>query len=242
MGPGLTSRSAPSVMERRECFPLPLGEYLGEGSPSLDPVRPMEAKPGEEHSRSALLTAIRAAAENGLDWVQVRDHQASARDLFELAKDVLKICRPLGVRVAVNDRLDVALAVGADAVQLGWRSLPIAAARVIAGGLLIGVSVHDVEAALRAEAAGADRLTFGHVFPTSSHPGEPPRGLEGLKRVVEAVRVPVVAIGGIDAENVGDVLEAGAAGVAVISAILGAADPGQATAALRGALDRPSSR
>ncbi len=232
----------PPEMARREFGPLPLGEDQAEGGPSPNPVSSMEADRGEEHSRSARLAAIQAAAANGLDWVQVRDHQASARELFELAKDVIEICRPRGVRVAVNDRLDVALAVNADAVQLGARSLPIAAARAIACGRLIGTSVHDVGEALRAEAAGADWVTFGHVFPTPSHPGEPPRGLAALRDVVEAVRIPVIAIGGIDAGNVAAVLAMGVAGVAVISAILRAADPGQATAALRRALDQTASR
>jgi len=179
-----------------------------------------------------------------VDWIQVRDHQASARDLYELARAVVGICRPLGARVAVSDRLDVALAVGADAVQLGARSLPVAVARGLARAssspvdFRIGASVHDLNAARRAEAEGADWVTFGHVYPTASHPGEAPRGLAGLSGVVAAVSAPVIAIGGIDRSNVGEVLKAGAAGVAVISAILSAPDPGAATAELRRALDR----
>lgn len=184
------------------------------------------------------LEVIRAAAENGVDWVQVRDHRASAGELYQFARDVVAICRPRGVRVAVNDRLDVALTVQADAVQLGARSLPVDVARELCGTLRIGVSVHDLVAARNAEAAGAAWLTFGHVFHTSSHPGEPPRGVGELARVAAAVRIPVIAIGGIDRETIGEVLEAGAAGVAVISAILSAPDPGEATAALRRALDR----
>ncbi|MGH2459768.1 MAG: thiamine phosphate synthase [Chloroflexota bacterium] len=196
----------------------------------------------------ALLAIIRSAAENGVDWVQVRDHQAAARDLYELARAVVGICRPLGVRVAVNDRLDVALAAGVDAVQLSARSLPIAVARELdhpgsgRPALQIGASVHDLDAARRAVAAGADWLTFGHVYPTASHPGEPPRGLGALTEVAVAVGAPVIAIGGIDRSNVDDVPRTGAAGVAVISAILGAPDPGAATAELRRALDRSSGR
>jgi thiamine-phosphate pyrophosphorylase len=171
-----------------------------------------------------------------VDWVQVRDHQASARELFELTEKVIAACRPRGVRVAVNDRLDVALAAGADGVQLGERSLTIAAVRKVAPRILVGASVHDLASAVRAAAEGANWLTFGHIFPTSSHPGEPPRGLDILRQVVRASGCPVIAIGGITEPEILDVLATGAAGVAVISAILGAARPGAAAAALRRAL------
>ncbi len=83
-----------------------------------------------------------AAAENGADWVQVRDHRAPARDLYALAHAAIALCRPLGVRVAVNDRLDVALAVRADGVQVGGRGLPVGVARSVVGSLRLGVSVH----------------------------------------------------------------------------------------------------
>jgi thiamine-phosphate pyrophosphorylase len=185
-----------------------------------------------------LLMVVRAAAENGADWVQVRDHRASARELFDLAQSVVTICRPRGVRVVVNDRIDVALAVGADGVQLGGRSLPVGAARELVGDLSIGVSVHTIESAVRVVAKGADWITFGHVFPTSSHPDEAPRGVAALAQAVQAMHIPVIAIGGIGTRQVGPVIQAGAAGIAVMSAILDAADPAQATAELRQALSR----
>jgi thiamine-phosphate pyrophosphorylase len=188
--------------------------------------------------RAPLLAVIRAAAENGADWIQVRDHQASARELFDLAQAVVTICRPRGVRVAVNDRIDVALAVGADGVQLGGRSLPAAAARELVGALSLGVSVHSIESAVQVEAEGADWITFGHVFPTSSHPDTTPRGVAALAQAVQAVHIPVIAIGGIGPRQVGPVLQAGAAGIAVISAILDAPDPARATAALRQAMQQ----
>jgi thiamine-phosphate diphosphorylase len=186
--------------------------------------------------RAQLLAVIRAAAENGADWIQVRDHRASARELFDLAQAVVTICRPRGVRVAVNDRIDVALAVGADGVQLGGRSLPVGVARELAGDLSIGVSVHSVESAVRAEAEVADWITFGHVFPTSSHPDTTPRGVATLAQTVQAVHIPVIAIGGIGTRQVGPVIQAGAAGIAVMSAILDAPDPARATAELRQAI------
>ena len=189
-------------------------------------------------SHAVLLAAVRAAAEHGLDWVQVRDHRATARDLFALAQEVIAICRPRGVRVAINDRLDVALAVRADGVQLGEQSLPVSVARQITGDRQIGASVHTLAAANQAVADGADWLTFGHIFPTASHPDEAPRGIDELAQVAQAVPLPVIAIGGIGPDQVGPVMAAGAAGIAVISAILNAPDPALAAAELRQALDR----
>ena len=186
--------------------------------------------------RAQLLAVIRAAAENSADWIQVRDHQVSARELFDLAQAVVTICRPRGVRVAVNDRIDVALAVGADGVQLGGRSLPVTVARERIGDLSIGVSVHSIESAVQVEAEGADWITFGHVFPTSSHPDTTPRGVAALAQAVQAVHIPVIAIGGIGTRQVGPVIQAGAAGIAVISAIMDAPDPARATAELRQAI------
>lgn len=191
--------------------------------------------------RDALLRAIRAAAGEGIDWVQVRDPLAPARELARLAEEIIAICRPHGVRVAINDRLDVALAIGADGVQLGHRSLSVAQARPIAGRLEIGASVHDLPSAIQAAREGADWLTFGHLFPTSSHPGEEPRGLLALSSVVAAVPIPVIGIGGVTARNARAVIEAGARGIAVITAILAAPDPAATTAALRRALSQPAS-
>jgi thiamine-phosphate diphosphorylase len=187
--------------------------------------------------RVQLLTVIRAAAENGADWIQVRDRRASARELFDLAQAVVSICRPRGVRVAVNDRIDVALAVGADGVQLGGGSLPAGVARELVGTLSIGVSVHSIESAVQVEAEGADWITFGHVFPTPSHPDAMPRGVAALAQAARAVHIPVIAIGGIGTGHVAAVLQAGAAGIAVISAILDALDPARATAELRQACE-----
>ena len=185
-----------------------------------------------------LLGAVEAAAHGGIDWVQVRDHAATAQDLFDLSRRIVSICRPLGVRVAVNDRIDVALAVGAEAVQLGSRSLPISTAKRIADPMLIGASVHSLSEAAEAESDGADWVTFGHFFPTDSHPNEPCRDIAELKIVANAATIPVIAIGGIGVDEVGAVVEAGAGGIAVISAILDAPDPGRAAGELHAALDR----
>ena len=187
---------------------------------------------------SELISVVDAAAKNGVDWVQVREHTATARDLFDLSRNIVSVCRPLGVRVAVNDRIDVALAVAADAVQLGSRSLPIAAAKRIAGSMLIGASVHTLSEGVRAAEEGAAWITFGHFFPTSSHPSDRCRDIGELKMMATTAPVPVIAIGGIGVDQVATVIEEGASGIAVISAILDAPDPGRAAAELRSILNQ----
>ena len=185
----------------------------------------------------ALLDVVEAAARAGIDWVQVRDHSATAYDLLSLCQSIVTICRPLGVRVAVNDRIDVALGVGADAVQLGSRSLPISTAKRIADPMLIGASVHSLSEGVRAAEEGAAWITFGHFFPTSSHPSDRCREIGELKMMAKTAPVPVIAIGGIGVDQVATVIEAGASGIAVISAILDAPDPARAAGGLRSALD-----
>jgi thiamine-phosphate pyrophosphorylase len=111
------------------------------------------------------------------------------------------------------------------------------AVQLAQGRLKVGRSVHSLAEAVTAADAGADYVTFGHVYPTTTHPGLPPRGLEALHTIVQAVDVPVIAIGGITVDNLADVLATGCAGVAVISAILSNPDPRCASARLRQALD-----
>lgn len=185
-----------------------------------------------------LVARVDAALRGGVDWVQVRDKSAAAGELYALALDLLPRCRRAGAGLLVNDRVDVALAAGADGVHLARKSLPVAAARPLLPGRLLGVSVHSLAEAVAAARAGADYLTFGSVFPTRSHPGQAPAGPEALAEVVAAVDVPVLAIGGITPANVAAVLATGAAGVAVISSILEEPDPAAAAARLREALER----
>lgn len=134
--------------------------------------------------------------------------------------------------LVVNDRVDVALAAGAGGVHLGGSGLPVEVARRLAPGMVIGASVHSLEEALAAERSGADYLIFGHIFPTGSKPGLAPRGLEALAEVCGRVRVPVLAIGGVTAANAALVRRAGAAGVAVMSAVMAAPDPAAAVGEL----------
>ncbi|HLZ28154.1 MAG TPA: thiamine phosphate synthase [Chloroflexota bacterium] len=186
-----------------------------------------------------LIGATALALDGGADWVQLRNKTASAAALYDEATELQRVAQQHGALLSINDRVDVALAVGAAGVHLASQSLPVdAAVNLAAGRLLVGRSVHSLSEARAAATAGADYLTFGHVFPTTSHPGLPPRGLTELAAIVQAVDVPVLAIGGITTANLDEVLGTGCAGIAVISAILSDADPSRAAGRLRAALDR----
>jgi thiamine-phosphate pyrophosphorylase len=167
----------------------------------------------------------------GLRAVQVREKDLGAADLAFLCRRLLGPVRDAGARLVVNDRADVALAVGADAVQRTGTSLPVDDLRRLAGDRLrIGASAHSLADALDAELKGADWVVFGPVYATpSKRPYGPPQGLERLAEVARGLRIPVIAIGGITPERVGEVRRAGARGVAVISSILAADSPGEAT-------------
>lgn len=187
---------------------------------------------------SSPISVSRAALRGGIDWVQLRDKAAPARETFEATRAIATHTRRAGAGLLVNDRLDVAMAAGADGVHLAAKSLPPDAARALLGeGPLLGISVHELGEAREAVEAGVDYVTFGHVYPTSSKPGLPPRGILELAEIVESVEVPVLAVGGIDTRNVREVLKTGCAGVAVISAIGGAPDPEPAARRFRRTLD-----
>jgi thiamine-phosphate pyrophosphorylase len=167
----------------------------------------------------------------GLPAVQVREKDLGAADLAFLCRRLLAPARDLGAMLVVNDRVDVALAVGAGAVQRTHASLPVDDIRAIAGRRLrIGASVHSLQDALNAELEGADWVTYGPVYETpSKRPYGPPQGLERLAEVARRVRIPVIAIGGITPQRVKEVREAGGRGVAAISSILAADSPADAT-------------
>ena len=158
--------------------------------------------------------------------VQVREKTMSSGDLYELAAKLRLVTRGKALLI-INDRVDVALAVDADGVHLPSNSLPACVVKKVGGGrLLVGRSVHSVKEALVAESDGADYLILGTIYGTASHPGRPPSGLGLIEAVKARVRTHVYAIGGINASNAGEVMRAGADGVAVIRSILGAPDPG----------------
>ncbi len=190
----------------------------------------------------SLEETVAAAVAGGVTAIQLREPDLHGRDLWELARRL----RPLVTGRAlfiVNDRIDVALAAGADGVQLGGRSLPPAAARQVARDrLLLGRSVHSAGEAAAAQAEGADFLVLGTIFQTASHPGVAGAGLELVRAARAQASIPLLAIGGVNASNVGQVMAAGADGAAVISAILAAEDPQAAAAELVAAMRAPSAR
>ena len=178
-----------------------------------------------------LVGVVRDCLAAGLPAVQVREKDLGAADLVALCRRLREPTRAHGALLIVNDRADVALAAGADGVQRTHTSLPVADLRAVADKRLrIGASVHGLDDARAAEAEGADWIVFGPVYDTpSKRRFGAPQGLAALARVAGAVRVPVVAIGGITPERVAEVRRAGATGVAVIAALLRAASPADAT-------------
>lgn len=176
----------------------------------------------------ALEDVVDAAVEGGVGMVQLREKDLPPARLYELARRLRDITRDRALLV-VNGRLDVAMAAGADGVQLPENGIGVAAARRVAGAsLLLGRSVHSVNGAVAAEAQGADLVVFGAVFATRSHDGAPPQGIELLRRASGRVAIPLLAIGGVTAENVEAVIESGASGAAVITAITESGEPREA--------------
>ena len=165
--------------------------------------------------------------------LQVRLKAVGAAELARVARMARRVCDRAGIALVVNDRIDVALAVGADGVHLGQTDVPLAEARAIAGGLAIGISTHDVDQVRSAVAGGADYLGFGPVFATRTKENpDPVQGLAGLAAAVRAAGgVPVVAIGGIATEVAAEVYTAGAAAICAIGAVNGAADVARAARA-----------
>lgn len=186
-----------------------------------------------------LAEIVAAAVAGGATCVQLREKELGTRALFEEARHLLAILRPLGVPLIVNDRMDVALAVGAAGVHLGQQDLPLPEARRLAPpGWIIGMSAESVDDAVRAAREGADYIGVSPVFATPTKAdAAAPLGLEGLRAIRAAVPVPLVAIGGIHLGNAREVLRAGADGLAVVSAIVAADSPRAAAAALRREVD-----
>jgi thiamine-phosphate pyrophosphorylase len=178
-----------------------------------------------------LVTVVRACLSAGLPAVHLREKDLELGDLLPLGRRLRRLTSETRALLVVNDRVDVALAVGADAVQRTHTSLTVADMRVVADKRLrVGASVHSLEGAREAQGEGADWIVFGPVYDTPSKRAYgPPQGLDALARVCASVARPVIAVGGISPERVADVRRAGAAGVAVISAILSADSPVEAT-------------
>jgi thiamine-phosphate pyrophosphorylase len=175
---------------------------------------------------------LEAVLAGGCRLVQLREKTMPLDELLPLARSLTRRCREVGALLIVNDRADLALAAGADGLHVGQDDLPARRARaLLPPGMILGVSTHDPEQARRAVADGADYVAVGSIFPTTTKAGFQLVGPELIRRVRPEVPVPLVAIGGITAENAPAVLAAGADAVAVISALCAASDPAAATRA-----------
>ena len=180
---------------------------------------------------------VAAAVDGGVDVVQLRDKEMPGAALLELAKQLREIVAGRAL-LLINERADVAMAARADGVQLGEAAMPIAVVRGIMGNApIIGRSVHSVPGAGAAAESGADFLLVGTMFASNSHPGEEPSGPGLLSRIASAgVDIPMLGIGGINERNVGEVISAGAHGVAVITGILAHDDPRAAAERIKNSL------
>lgn len=181
------------------------------------------------HAQEVLVQALMA----GVRLVQMREKELSGRALLELAREFRRLTAAAGALLIIDDRLDIALASGADGVHLGQEDLPVDAARSIAPNLIIGASTHSLEEALAAQAAGASYVNIGPVFATQTKPHVIPLGPEVLGRIAPHLKIPWTTMGGITAANIGRVVAQGARHPAVMSAVTAAADPRAAAAQLR---------
>ncbi len=190
------------------------------------------------------LEVIRAAIAGGATVVQYREKEGTTRQMMEEARALRELARQAGVPFIVNDRVDIALAVDADGVHVGQDDMPAPLARKLMGPeKIVGVSVDNLEQALQAERDGADYVGAGPIFATPTKPdAAPPIGLEGLAEICRQVSIPVVAIGGINETNAAAVIAAGAAGVAVVSAVVAAPDVEAAARRLREIVDTARAR
>lgn len=184
--------------------------------------------PGRTH-----LEIARAAISGGARIIQLRDKTADDSRLIEVGSEIVRFTTRAGALFIVNDRVEVAIACGADGVHIGQEDQPIQEVRKLFPRGIIGVSVSTIEEALAAEEAGADYIGVGSIFSTSTKSDAgPPIGIEGLAAIRKVCKIPIVAIGGISLENIREIARAGADSAAVISAVVCAEDMKAATAAL----------
>jgi thiamine-phosphate pyrophosphorylase len=181
------------------------------------------------------LDIVRAAVAGGVTCVQLREKRCATREFVAEARAVRELLVGTGVPLIINDRIDVALAVGADGVHLGQTDMLIADARRLTGpDMLIGISAECVADAIRAQAEGADYVGISPVFATPTKTDTAPAlGLEGVAAIRAAVSLPLVGIGGIGPDNAAEIIRAGCNGIAVVSAIVSAPDPKEAASRLR---------
>ena len=181
----------------------------------------------------------RAVIAGGADCIQIREKEMTDRQIVLLSQRIKEITKPAGVLLIINDRVDIATVVGADSVHLGQDDLSIRAARsLLPAGMIIGQSTHNIVQARSAVEDGADYISVGPIFPTSTKDAGKPVGVDFLKQVACEIPLPNVAVGGITADNVGQIVSAGGRRVAVCSAIISAADPAAAAREIKTQLMR----
>lgn len=172
---------------------------------------------------------VRAALAGGVKLIQLREKDMPLRQYVALAEDVRDLTAQAGALLIINDRVDVALAVGADGVHLGQDDFPVSAARRLGPDLIIGASSHTIEEALRVQADGASYLNIGPIFPTGTKRWDGEfLGVEGLKRIARVTRIPFTVMGGIKREHFSELVCAGARTIALVTAVTTASDPQQA--------------
>ena len=183
---------------------------------------------------------VAAAVAGGVSCIQLREKSCGTRKFLNEALALQPLLKSRNIPLIINDRLDIALAIEADGVHLGQSDMPLGRARKIAGdSLIIGISAESVDDALRAEQEGADYIGISPVFSTPTKTDiAPPLGLEGVRQIRALVDIPLVGIGGINSDNAESVLAAGADGIAVVSAIVSAADPAGAAKKLKTLIDQ----
>lgn len=187
-----------------------------------------------------LMEVVTAAVQGGVTCVQLREKNCTGREFLQQAIQLKSLLAPLKVPLIINDRVDIALAVDADGVHLGQHDLPLADARRLLGPeRLIGISAETVQDALEAEQNGADYIGISPVFstPTKTDTAQA-LGLAGIRKIRQQTSIPLVAIGGISNVNAAQVIQAGADGIAVVSAIMSATAPDQAAKELRQILEQ----
>ena len=180
------------------------------------------------------LNIIEEAIKGGTTVVQLREKTASTKEFYDLALRVKEITSRYGVPLLINDRIDIALAIDSEGVHIGQDDMPAGIAREIIGeDKILGVSASTVEEAKKAEIDSADYIGSGAVFPTSTKDDADSVSKEELKKIIDSIDIPVVAIGGITVENASTLKGSGIAGVSVVSAIMSAEDPKEASEKLK---------
>ena len=178
---------------------------------------------------------VEAALRGGVTCVQLREKTCSTREFITQALSIKDHLKRYNVPLIINDRVDIALAVNADGVHLGQSDMPIETAKaILKDSMIIGISAESLKNAVQAEKDGADYIGVGSIYATSTKTDTAsPLGLEGLREIRRSVKIPLVGIGGLNRENAGEVINNGADGVAVVSAIVAAHDPEKAAGELK---------